>query len=563
MKLTQIGISNFRSIGAEFVTIDLTKKLNVLVGANNCGKSNVLRALERTTPDNFFMPFYDGDWHMLDRSLEGITQVSGSVPSANNNPDQSVEFDVKTKFASGAFGIVETSWDQVTPGEINRVSMAIKGQPLPGYHAPDQIRAFAHGLAEEVVRTRVVQALPRPKLIPQFREITKGSHYSLKGAGIVDLVAEWDRPVGVHQRDRKKLDTLKALLRDLLEDRSVDLRGTHDKSQIVIVANGLELPLESLGTGIHELIILAIAVLQHDNALICIEEPEIHLHPLLQRRFLEFLRSDATTNRYVLTTHSPALIAPGDDVAVTHLWLENGVTKSRRIATTGHSLEALRDLGAKASDLLQANSVIWVEGPSDRIYLNGWLQLLHPDLREGIDYAVMFYGGRLLSYLSAERDDPIDADDTTTPEDTDDLIQLLRINQYSAIVIDSDRRAADAAINATKQRVAAECKKSGIPCWIIAGREIENCLPTSAVTAAFSAIAGQSLPAVSLPPFAAIETALETAFSAAWPRASYYEKQKPQRARIIARHLTAESVSPEVRTWIDRLARTIRHQPPS
>ena len=45
MKLTHVGISNFRSIGEEFVTIDLTKKINVLVGANNCGKSNVLRAL--------------------------------------------------------------------------------------------------------------------------------------------------------------------------------------------------------------------------------------------------------------------------------------------------------------------------------------------------------------------------------------------------------------------------------------------------------------------------------------------------------------------------------------
>jgi len=45
MKLTSVGISNFRSIGEQFVTIDLTKKINVLVGANNCGKSNVLSAL--------------------------------------------------------------------------------------------------------------------------------------------------------------------------------------------------------------------------------------------------------------------------------------------------------------------------------------------------------------------------------------------------------------------------------------------------------------------------------------------------------------------------------------
>jgi chromosome segregation ATPase len=46
MKLTHVGIAKFRSIGEDFVTIDLTKKINGLVGANNCGKSNVRRALD-------------------------------------------------------------------------------------------------------------------------------------------------------------------------------------------------------------------------------------------------------------------------------------------------------------------------------------------------------------------------------------------------------------------------------------------------------------------------------------------------------------------------------------
>lgn len=32
--------------------------------------------------------------------------------------------------------------------------------------------------------------------------------------------------------------------------------------------------------------------------------------------------------------------------------------------------DALDDLGVKASDLLQANGIIWVEGPSDRAYIH-------------------------------------------------------------------------------------------------------------------------------------------------------------------------------------------------
>ena len=86
------------------------------------------------------------------------------------------------------------------------------------------------------------------------------------------------------------------------------------------------------------------------------------------------------------------------------------------------------DLGYRASDLLQANCIIWVEGPSDRIYLKYWLKAYDPDLVEGVHYTIMFYGGRLLRHLSAD------------DEEIDEFINLRRINQNLVIIIDSDRK---------------------------------------------------------------------------------------------------------------------------
>ncbi len=74
----------------------------------------------------------------------------------------------------------------------------------------------------------------------------------------------------------------------------------------------------------------------------------------------------------------------------------------------------------------------------------------------------MFYGGRLLSHLSAN-----------DPEVTE-FISLRRLNRNIAIVIDSDRSYARQSINETKKRIRDEFDQGPGFAWITKGREIEN-----------------------------------------------------------------------------------------
>jgi predicted ATP-dependent endonuclease of OLD family len=140
------------------------------------------------------------------------------------------------------------------------------------------------------------------------------------------------------------------------------------------------------------------------------------------------------------------------------------------------------DLGYCASDILQANCIIWVEGPSDRIYLNHWIKHQAPALVEGVDYAIMFYGGRLLSHLTAE--DSVD-------EDVDDFISLCRLNRYIAIVIDSDKKNDKTPINVTKERIRNEFDKGSGFTWITEGREIENYIDSDIFKKAATKISGK------------------------------------------------------------------------
>ncbi|MDR9753569.1 ATP-binding protein [Pseudomonas sp. SZMC_28357] len=203
------------------------------------------------------------------------------------------------------------------------------------------------------------------------------------------------------------------------------------------------------------------------NESIClIEEPEIHLHPTLIRYLMNSLINIARTEKnqqLFISTHSAALI--------------NIATKDKLkiFQSYGTYIDCKPDLGAvldrmgyMASDILQANCVIWVEGPSDRYYLNHWIKGIAPELLEGTHYSVMFYGGRLLSHLTAEDDDD---------HNLSDLISLTTLNRHSAILLDSDKDSPYKRINTTKKRIISEFSSSKERyAWVTKGREVENYL---------------------------------------------------------------------------------------
>jgi putative ATP-dependent endonuclease of OLD family len=132
----------------------------------------------------------------------------------------------------------------------------------------------------------------------------------------------------------------------------------------------------------------------------------------------------------------------------------------------------LDDLDVRASDLLQANGIVWLEGPSDRLYFNRWVELMSDGtLQEGSHYQCVFYGGRLLAHLSA-------GDPTV---EAADVLKILRVNRNAIILIDSDKTKDDDTINATKTRILSEVESLRGLAWVTRGREVENYLPVEAL----------------------------------------------------------------------------------
>lgn len=534
MKLTGLGFGNFRSIGSEPIFVDLSKKINVLIGANNSGKSNVIRALDFVAKD------------------KNKKKSPGELDAHGRNPENAFILTVRgaieqedTVLASH-FSSIETSY------RFNGENSEIVCNPLESLDFPQFAPVFQGYIGRRIMSTtpahqlkqhqeevclalvgKLLEQLPDVFIIPAIRRISQEGKYDFDGSGAVEALFKWQTPDIGEDALKKRFLQIQELLARLLKIPKIKLEVPSTKDKIIVSNGTLRLPLESYGTGVHELIVLAIDVYSKDNAIFCIEEPEIHLHARLQKEFLRFLL-DETNNRYVLSTHSHALMGPSTEINIVHVWQESGASKGRIVETDSNSLDVLKDLGVNASDLLQANCVIWVEGPSDRIYLKRWLELMAPDLREGIDYVIMFYGGRLLSHVTMERN--------SFPK-PDALIRLLRINQNSAIIIDSDRKKATDKTNATKRRVARECKNNDLLCWITDGREIENYLPVTAISKAYHEITGNEK-AITLGPFGKLEEQLQKAYGKhRFKKAWSYDNAKVERAHQIAPHVTSADLA--------------------
>jgi hypothetical protein len=245
------------------------------------------------------------------------------------------------------------------------------------------------------------------------------------------------------------------------------------------------IPLSKTGSGIKTIILMLLNLIvvpqiyksANKKYIYGFEELENNLHPAMQRKVFEFLYDYAVENDITifLTTHSHVAINcfyGKPQACIFHVIKNNGTAEVKHIESYLDKVEILSDLDVKASDILQANGIIWVEGPSDRIYIKRWLEIFTDNrFKEGQHYQFLYYGGRLLSQYALK-------------EDTD-LISILTTNRNAAIVIDSDKRNMQASINSTKKRIVKEFDALQMFSWVTKGKEIENYITAGAVSAKF------------------------------------------------------------------------------
>ena len=235
-----------------------------------------------------------------------------------------------------------------------------------------------------------------------------------------------------------------------------------------------DIALSNSGSGLKTVIVVLAFLLlipEQENKnlrdyIFCFEELENNIHPSLLRRLNHYIYELAIKNDFIyfLTTHSNVLIdaySKDENAQILHVTQRNGLSTCVTVKTYVENNGILDDLDIRASDLLQANGIIWVEGPSDRIYINHWISLWSDKkLKEGNHYQILFYGGRLLAHLGIG---------------DQQYVSILNANRNAIIVMDSDKKNINDELNYTKIRIRNACYHYQLTSpWITEGREIEN-----------------------------------------------------------------------------------------
>ena len=128
-------------------------------------------------------------------------------------------------------------------------------------------------------------------------------------------------------------------------------------------------PVSCMGTGMRSIYMLSLLETYEENAqpyedMILVEDPEIFLHPKLQKVSGDILYRLSRQSQVIFSTHSPNLLANFNSRQIRQITLdEDGY--SMAVDKTDISA-VLDDLGYSANDLMNVNFVFIVEGKQDK-----------------------------------------------------------------------------------------------------------------------------------------------------------------------------------------------------
>ena len=416
MRISHLAITNFRSIGN--LELDLPQ-ICALVGPNNAGKSNILRAIQRVLARDWVSvsSFDEQDVYSRDPDLDlsialtfdpaiGYRRFKGADPVDIST--LSFEFTrYKVGERKGQRRLEQKCFDLHGKPPSVLMKAPRKGhrheyQPL--VNVPSEVRDQIPVIYIGTNRSLKDQ-LPaaRYSLLRQlFEDVDRELHdpaqtIRIRGADGVEIEAPrvdqfrelMDRAMAVLRTDSfaaleasLKKNALRQLGLDPVADvdkldfffSPFDTMDIYKALDLRIRESGFTISATELGDGMQNALVLAILQAfeerRKQGAILLIEEPEMFLHPQMQRSLYKTLRKIGETNQVIYTTHSPHFVSVPDYEHVALVRKGPGGTTAHRsdLPQDAKRREKLiKELDPERNELFFATRLLLVEGDTEKL----------------------------------------------------------------------------------------------------------------------------------------------------------------------------------------------------
>ncbi|MCE0963473.1 AAA family ATPase [Pseudomonas putida] len=158
---------------------------------------------------------------------------------------------------------------------------------------------------------------------------------------------------------------------------------------------------DQASSGEKEILVLLFAIfgLNVRDAVVIVDEPELHLHPRLQKKIYQLLEqlAETTANQFILATHSATFVSPSSIQYVSRVYNENGESKIIRLndADLPNSKHLFNIVNSQNNEsLFFADHVLLVEGLSDKIFFEKALDLFYKNTLDKSTVEIIPVGGK-------------------------------------------------------------------------------------------------------------------------------------------------------------------------
>lgn len=311
--IKSVTIRNFKSVKS--LTLSDCRRINVLIGRPNVGKSNILEALSL-----FDVPYMVNS---SNKSLKNLLRIENTADLFHNGISSST---------------IEVTADgnslNVTRGSNNGLSVDIT--------AKDEISRYSFTSA------LALSTKKEPTVLPDILAYFFPGHFSAESSNLSFLLP----PSGANLMETvASMPELKSNLAELFHGYGLKMMFDSGSRQIKAMReNGLDMflvPFTSLADSLQRLIFYKAAIESNRDKTICFEEPEAHTFPPYISNVVNDIIASGS-NQFFLTTHSPYVISSllesaGDELAVFVVDMAENATIAKRL--TDEQLQEAYDNG--------------------------------------------------------------------------------------------------------------------------------------------------------------------------------------------------------------------------